>query len=87
MIDDVVSPIVEPDAIHLVVLTGMSGGGKTVALRALEDLERKGGLLTRETDEGNDWLLLTPAGAEEAGVAGVQAASPPIGSRSGSVNG
>jgi UPF0042 nucleotide-binding protein len=26
-------------AIHLVVLTGMSGGGKTVALRALEDLE------------------------------------------------
>lgn len=29
----------DPDAIHLVVLTGMSGGGKTVALRALEDLE------------------------------------------------
>lgn len=29
----------DPTAIHLVVLTGMSGGGKTVALRALEDLE------------------------------------------------
>jgi UPF0042 nucleotide-binding protein len=29
----------DPGAIHLVVLTGMSGGGKTVALRALEDLE------------------------------------------------
>jgi RNase adapter protein RapZ len=29
----------DPHAIHLVVLTGMSGGGKTVALRALEDLE------------------------------------------------
>jgi UPF0042 nucleotide-binding protein len=29
----------DPDAVHLVVLTGMSGGGKTVALRALEDLE------------------------------------------------
>ncbi|WP_430391161.1 RNase adapter RapZ [Dyella sp. 20L07] len=33
------SPIQHPDAIHLIVLTGMSGGGKTVALRALEDLE------------------------------------------------
>jgi len=30
---------VAPDALHLIVLTGMSGGGKTVALRALEDLE------------------------------------------------
>ncbi|WP_114240878.1 RNase adapter RapZ [Dyella sp. C9] len=29
----------DPDAINLIVLTGMSGGGKTVALRALEDLE------------------------------------------------
>jgi len=29
----------DPNAAHLVVLTGMSGGGKTVALRALEDLE------------------------------------------------
>jgi len=33
------SDIHQPDAIHLIVLTGMSGGGKTVALRALEDLE------------------------------------------------
>jgi len=29
----------DPDAVHLIVLTGMSGGGKTVALRALEDLD------------------------------------------------
>jgi UPF0042 nucleotide-binding protein len=29
----------QPDTIHLIVLSGMSGGGKTVALRALEDLE------------------------------------------------
>ena len=33
------SDIHQPDTIHLIVLTGMSGGGKTVALRALEDLE------------------------------------------------
>ena len=33
------NPMVDPNAIHLIVLTGMSGGGKTVALRALEDLE------------------------------------------------
>lgn len=31
--------IAQANAVHLVVLTGMSGGGKTVALRALEDLE------------------------------------------------
>ena len=33
------TPLVDPHEIHLIVLTGMSGGGKTVALRALEDLE------------------------------------------------
>lgn len=33
------NPLVDPHDIHLIVLTGMSGGGKTVALRALEDLE------------------------------------------------
>ncbi|TAL87015.1 MAG: RNase adapter RapZ [Rhodanobacter sp.] len=32
-------PWIDPQDIHLIVLTGMSGGGKTVALRALEDLE------------------------------------------------
>ena len=56
-------------------------------VRALEDLEKQGGLLIRETDNGNDWLLLTPAGAEEAGLTGAQAAPPLIDSRSGSVNG
>lgn len=34
-----ISPLVDPGDIHLIVLTGLSGGGKTVALRALEDLE------------------------------------------------
>ncbi|MFC5524694.1 RNase adapter RapZ [Rhodanobacter ginsengisoli] len=32
-------PRVDPRDIHLIVLSGLSGGGKTVALRALEDLE------------------------------------------------
>lgn len=32
-------PLTDPQDIHLIVLTGMSGGGKTVALRALEDLD------------------------------------------------
>ncbi|KAA0072169.1 RNase adapter RapZ [Rhodanobacter sp. T12-5] len=35
----ILDPQVDPREIHLIVLTGLSGGGKTVALRALEDLE------------------------------------------------
>ncbi|MDQ6647120.1 MAG: RNase adapter RapZ [Pseudomonadota bacterium] len=34
-----INPLIDPHEIHLIVLTGLSGGGKTVALRALEDLE------------------------------------------------
>jgi len=37
--NDTPRPPLDPRETHLVVLTGMSGGGKTVALRALEDLE------------------------------------------------
>jgi UPF0042 nucleotide-binding protein len=36
---DTISTSNPADAINLIVLTGMSGGGKTVALRALEDLD------------------------------------------------
>lgn len=36
--------------------------------RALEDLEKQGGLLVRRTEEGSDWLFLTEAGVEAAGV-------------------
>jgi len=37
--EPLLNPLVDPHEIHLIVLTGMSGGGKTVALRTLEDLE------------------------------------------------
>jgi hypothetical protein len=32
-------------------------------VRALEDLEKQGGFVVRTTEEGNDWVSLTPAGA------------------------
>jgi hypothetical protein len=37
-------------------------------VRAFEDLEKKHRLLVRYTEEGNDWVRLTPAGAEHAGL-------------------
>ena len=37
-------------------------------VRAFEDLEKKWRMLVRFTDEGNDWVQLTPAGAEHAGL-------------------
>jgi hypothetical protein len=37
-------------------------------VRALEDLEKQGRLLVRRTEEGSDWLFLTEAGVEAAGV-------------------
>ncbi|HEU4889602.1 MAG TPA: hypothetical protein VFV49_17080 [Thermoanaerobaculia bacterium] len=37
-------------------------------VRALENLEKQGGLLSRRTEEGNDWIFLTPVGARAAGV-------------------
>jgi UPF0042 nucleotide-binding protein len=37
--ETLINPSVDPHEIRLIVLTGLSGGGKTVALRALEDLE------------------------------------------------
>jgi len=42
MTDDskpLITPMVDAHEIQLIVLTGLSGGGKTVALRALEDLD------------------------------------------------
>ena len=37
-------------------------------VRALEDLEKKRRLLVRHTDEGNDYVSLTPQGAIEIGL-------------------
>ncbi|HKQ53821.1 MAG TPA: hypothetical protein VJT74_15715 [Pyrinomonadaceae bacterium] len=37
-------------------------------VRAFEDLEKKRRLLVRFTDEGNDWVQLTPEGAAYAGL-------------------
>ena|SRR5918993_2743425 len=38
-------------------------------VRAFEDLEKKWRLLVRYTEEGNDWVHLTPEGASYAGLA------------------
>jgi hypothetical protein len=40
-------------------------------VRALEDLEKQGGLLVRQTEAGTDWVLLTENGVEAAGVGDV----------------
>lgn len=37
-------------------------------VRAFEDLEKKWRLLVRFTDEGNDWVSLTPEGLAYAGM-------------------
>jgi hypothetical protein len=43
-------------------------------VRAFEDLEKKWRLLVRHTDEGNDWVTLTPEGAAHANVYQIGAA-------------
>jgi len=47
-------------------------------VRALEDLEKRERLLVRHTQEGNDYISLTPQGAESLGLKPVdlQASSP-----------
>jgi hypothetical protein len=48
-----------------------SGYANADLVRAFEHLEKKRRLLVRYTDEGNDWLQLTPEGAARAGLAGL----------------
>jgi hypothetical protein len=40
-------------------------------VRALEDLEKQGGLVVRRTEEGSDWLYLTEEGVRAVGLANV----------------
>lgn len=46
-------------------------------VRAFEDLEKRRRLLVRHTTEGNDWVTLTPEGAEIAGVLQDADSAPP----------
>jgi hypothetical protein len=46
-------------------------------VRAFEDLAKRWRLLVRYTDEGNDWVSLTPEGAAHAGLEQVEAADQP----------
>ena len=46
-------------------------------VRAFEDLEKKWRLLVRHTNEGNDWVELTPEGAAYAKVDQIEAIDQP----------
>jgi len=46
-------------------------------VRAFEDLEKSQRLLVRHTEEGNDWVHLTPDGARLAGLHDTGADAPP----------
>jgi hypothetical protein len=46
-------------------------------VRAFEDLEKGQRLLVRYTDEGNDWVHLTPEGAKQAGLTEFEAVEKP----------
>jgi hypothetical protein len=46
-------------------------------VRAFEDLEKKWRLLIRYTQEGDDWVHLTPEGVNYAGLSGIQNAEQP----------
>src|SRR5215216_1101296 len=46
-------------------------------VRAFEDLEKKWRLLVRYTQEGDDWVHLTPEGMAYAGLANIENAEQP----------
>jgi hypothetical protein len=46
-------------------------------VRAFEALEKQWRMLVRYTEEGNDWVQLTPAGSEHVMPGGLAAADPP----------
>jgi hypothetical protein len=49
----------------------------TDLVRAFEDLEKKWRLLIRYTNEGNDWVSLTPEGMTHAGMNQIETDEPP----------
>ena len=62
------------------VLNGLPHAHADV-VRALEDLEKQGGFLIRRTEEGNDWIFLTPLGVRAAGLPESPALDPNVGRR------
>jgi hypothetical protein len=46
-------------------------------VRAFEDLEKRQRLLVRYTEEGNDWVHLTPEGAKQVGLTEFESAEKP----------
>ena len=40
-------------------------------VRAFEDMEKRGRLLIRYTEEGDDWIHLTPEGTKRAGLSDI----------------
>lgn len=46
-------------------------------VRAFEDMEKKGRLLVRYTEEGDDWIHLTPEGMKRAGVSNTEGLEQP----------
>ena len=41
-------------------------------VRAFEDMEKRGRLLIRYTEEGDDWIHLTPEGMRRAGLSNIE---------------
>jgi hypothetical protein len=59
------------------IFEGLSEHTNADLVRAFEDLEKRQRLLIRYTEEGDDWLHLTPEGARHAGMTEFEAVEKP----------